>query len=78
MKTGDFVVYIVTLMAPKAADSGAKHKTARLLRQRFSLSSSFFFSSPSTLNKSLSFMVINDEQEAYKTLKRRENRDSMR
>lgn len=43
MKTGDFVVYIVTLMALKAADSGAEHKTARLLRRRFFFSSSFFF-----------------------------------
>lgn len=57
MKTGDFVVYIVTLMALKAADSEAKHKTARLLRRRFFFSSSFLHLLLH-LNKSLSFMAI--------------------
>lgn len=51
MKTGDFVVYIVKLMALKAAESGTKRK----------LHDGAVLRSPppsSSLNKSLSFMAI--------------------
>lgn len=54
MKTGDFVVYIVTLMALKAAESGTKRK----LHDGAALRVFFTPSSSSSLNKSLSFMAI--------------------